>query len=759
MVQFMDPIPMNIFGIEGRRIAGMRAVGILTFGILFSLGGGRALASDIFENYELRSEVTVGTRLYVVESPYDNDNVTGFFDQYRYIEKKDQRLSYFFDFQDLFQHVDLGLMREDGTYLLRAEHFSRNAINSNTLFDFDWRGLDIDAEIWRIRSDSLLFFPSGTEEGWVPPPGEQPSTFALGSTYSPMVSAGDFFVRDDRIYVERLSAGGEIGFRPEDFGLDTAFLDQARMRARHETRTGYRQDSFLLDSRENISSLQSFRGNGRRIDQSLTSLGSSLVLSPPGALTGLIAFDFEHFEEEAPIVTLADLATPASGITPPNARPETLGREFFFVPDTNRFSLSLELARRGGGATFDFGAFASHLEQTGRRSNLQSLKGLPDNAVTTASAHADFFIPFGSVDLTGFVKYNHRNNDLNQAVFAQLEPFDRQESPYIKKRGELQASLEAGVSPYRGSRLGLGYALDRVDRDLVYPDPGSSGILPRVSLIGEKSLRHRVFLEGRGRFFRSLRASGELSYFRAPEVAYPTDLSEGIDFRARTHYTLPLSLLEFPISLTASGRVLDGENKEFELPCPAALACDSRKRKFERLEWGYDLGLTLMPGDSFVFYGTFSQAADRQDFQYMRTDFPRYFEGASFFIDSIPHYESDVKSLTLGGTANAFYGIDFGLSASFTWVDLSANGDSNVGSNVGKLINEANRVDSRIFSLDGEIDYRISPVFEFGIGYRYEEFVDDAQLGPLDFDSSVHRITLRVSIDFGALARPPAEAF
>ncbi len=87
MVQFMDPIPMNIFGIEGRRIAGMRAVGILTFGILFSLGGGRALASDIFENYELRSEVTVGTRLYVVESPYDNDNVTGFFDQYRYIEK------------------------------------------------------------------------------------------------------------------------------------------------------------------------------------------------------------------------------------------------------------------------------------------------------------------------------------------------------------------------------------------------------------------------------------------------------------------------------------------------------------------------------------------------------------------------------------------------------------------------------------------------------------------------------------------------
>ncbi len=269
-----------------------------------------------------------------------------------------------------------------------------------------------------------------------------------------------------------------------------------------------------------------------------------------------------------------------------------------------------------------------------------------------------------------------------------------------------------------------------------------------MSVINPKSLSHRVFLKGRARLFRSLQLSGELGYLWAPEVAYPTDLSQAVSFRARGSYSLRGGVAQVPLTVSFSGRVLDGKNDNFDLPGPGPVSNGARRAKnFERTDWGYDLTLTALPWASVALYGTFSQSGDEQDSDYVRTTLARSAGGGSFYIDSIPHYTSDLKSLIIGGTLSDLGGVNLGLSAAMTWAEMMASGASGVGSNIGQLINDANRIKSRILTLDSDFDYSIREGLVAGLGYRYQQFIDDAQLGPLNLDDAVHTIMLRLKLD------------
>ena len=286
---------------------------------------------------------------------------------------------------------------------------------------WDWRGLDLDLDYRRYRSDSLRFFPKGTWAGAPNPPD------AYGVQYnsdlcppepalpSPCASEAfglrpsQVFEENHRIYVNRQSVGGQLAFRPEGFDQPLPLLSQFRARARYETRKGYRQDSFVLATpQENTTGnlTQSFRGNRRKINQQVTSAGTTLVLSPFDLFEGSLAFDFEKFREEAPTVTRNSI--------PPFPSPPAPGgdRAFFFVPDTNRFTGTLQLSKRTDSMVLNAGVSGARLEQTGRLSPLQGVYDLCagrgsncDNAITLISAHLDAKAPLlQDVDVYAWMK-------------------------------------------------------------------------------------------------------------------------------------------------------------------------------------------------------------------------------------------------------------------------------------------------------------------------------------------------------------------
>jgi len=741
---------MNISGTDRPRCAHGRLARAV-FSVLVCFLAPSAWADDPADPLAVKGSATLGTDLYVIENPFDNANVTGFFDQYRYIRDKGAELPFFLD----LTHFNLGLVREDNTYLLRVERWSRNAINANTLFNLGWKGLIVEGEIRRYRSDALRFFPQGTEDDWT----GVPQGLGFGTTYNPGVPGlisnnttdiDAIFGGNYRIGIERFDFQSEIALRPDGFGYDNRVLKEARLRAGYGSRTGHRQDSFLLDLNESLDPTSRFRGNRRAVDQTVTNGGTGFVFALGETIAANLAFDIEKFVEDADVVTLEDLvAGSGGGLMPTNTAPETLAREFFFVPDTNRYSGSLQLTRRGERSLVNAGVFATHLEQTGRLSNLQTRYSLGLNNVTTVSAHLDGAVPLADrLELSGFLKYIYRANNIDEDAFTALDlPGGGQESPYIRKRNEVRGSAEIALRPMASTRIALGYGLDWVDRELAYPQ-GGAGVQPDVSVIHPRSSSHRVFLKGRTRLFRSLQLAGELGRLWAPEVAYPNDLSEATSFRGRGSYSLGRRMPGLPLTLSFAGRVVDGKNDDFDLPGPGPVSNGSRRAKnFERTDWGYDITLTALPHALVALYSTFSQSADEQSSDYVRTTLARSAGGGAFYVDSIPHYESDIKSLTVGGNMTNPHGLALGVSAALTWADLWAGGAQGQGSNVGQLINDANRIESRILTLNTDLDYRIRDGLGVGFGYRYQEFIDEAQLGPLDLDETVHTVMLRLKVD------------
>ena len=132
----------------------------------------------------------------------------------------------------------------------------------------------------------------------------------------------------------------------------------------------------------------------------------------------------------------------------------------------------------------------------------------------------------------------------------------------------------------------------------------------------------------------------------------------------------------------------------------------------------------------------------------MRTTLARSAGGGAFYIDSIPHYESDLKSLRVGGTLSDLHGASLGFSSALTWAKMTTRGAAGVGSNVGGLIGDANRIDSRILTVNADLTTTLREGIGAGFGYRYQQFIDGAQLDPLDLDETIHTVTLKLTADF-----------
>ena len=389
---------------------------------------------------------------------------------------------------------------------------------------------------------------------------------------------------------------------------------------------------------------------------------------------------------EAPKVTFADIAAADPSSIP--APSESLGlRAFNFVPDTDRLSGSLRVDTKIGRAAVQGGGFITHLRQT-NRAPLQRALELDRQQVTSWSAHGGFELALDhDLELMGPAKFSERRNglDVNDLAGQQL-------GPILRRRSELDTRLELSLRPQAGARVATGYRYEWIDRNLRYPEALLAVDEP-VALITGRSESHNLYLRGRARLFRRLQVSGELGWEYRPQRDYPRDMTHSVYFDARGAYTL---LRPIPISLSLQGGVRDGHGNGRVLTGSASQAC----MDLDRLQWSYSATLTAVPASSTTLTLSFVQHQDDQETPYLRTDFPRTF--GSGFTNFLPnpervHYDSGVRSLSLGGRQKLTDSLEMRGFANLTWVEADIEGNNLTGA----ALDGVNEIRSRILSAGG----------------------------------------------------------
>ena len=347
-----------------------------------------------------------------------------------------------------------------------------------------------------------------------------------------------------------------------------------------------------------------------------------------------------------------------------------------------------------------------------------------------------------------------------------------QVDPFLRKRKQANGGIEFTLKPVAGTLVAAGYRGDYVTRDLRFASPPEA-ITPGVNLQNADSVTHAVYLRARTRLLRGLQLSGELGYERSPEVSFPRDSASScfdgasircLYFEGRGSYTLAAPV---PVTLSASGYVRHGENDEIFLQdvSDPGMPGNGEPKDFKRSEWSYNVNATVVPCqdvsfcDSLVLYTSFIQDRDSQFFEHVRSDLPRYFAPAGgfltvdFFIDSPIDYESDLKTLILGGTYQIVPEVSVSLAPTLTWLRADFG-----GSDTADILDDVNQIDSRIFSIESTVGYEPIAGLYFEVGHRYDDYRDERDLAALRLDSHVHTLSFSARFDFALLKHIPKQA-
>lgn len=693
------------------------------------------------QDLEWVGEVTAGAKFYVLESPFDDDDVSSFFDQYRYIATEDESVPWYAD----AIHLDTGLQREDGTYLVRGERWSPAWINERGEVDLDWKGVDASFDYSRLRTDDLRVYPQSTR-GRLP---TDKSSYA--ANYQSDID--DAIGKDRRLFTRRTTAGGEVELRADDFGLQNSVLESARVYSRYQKRDGYRQDGFLLDRIRELGTdgqnRQRFRGNRRRFDQDVVVVGGGVTTQPADLFTGVIDVNFERFREHAPTVDLGDLAAeqPKLGTDLTTAQSD---RAFNYVPDTNRITGSLQLSRRFGDFSVNAGANISHVEQSGNLSPLQELRDVDNTEIVDYATHFAFDAPFqvGSLDMAvgAFVKYRRRENkfDYENDIALITDEFrgapDGQVDPFLKNRDQVDGEVEWTLRPWAGSLVGLGYRLHYVDRDWRYAEPPGT-ITPSVGFEAKESEAHTAFVRGRTRLGRATRISGELGFVWAPHTGFPTEFKRSQYFEGRASTTIPVRIAN---SLTAFGRVEHGSNDDFK---PQGESADTTQRKkYDRTSWNAGITAQVVPWEDMSFFTSYVHSQDHQDFRHVRSNIPRYSDpnDLKFFIDSNIDYDANVDVLSLGTETRWNSWLGTRIATILTWVEADFKRDTPAG----LQLDELGDVNDRIVSAETGVSLYLPLNTRVDLGYRFDQFHNKDHDSPLNLDEDVHTISIAFTVAY-----------
>ena len=695
------------------------------------------------EDLSVRAEATLGAQFYDLDKPFDDDDLTSFFDQYRPIRNKDADLPWRMD----VLHLDAGLEREDGTHLLRLERTSPEWRAERMRLDLGWRGLRLDARAHRIRNDELRVYPEDTgDAALIPvfPTQFNPDAAGLG--------------RDEKFLVRRTGGRAELRLRPEDFGYGLPGLDQVTAFAGYEQRKGHRQDRFLLDDTEASGAQTSrFRAFRRDLDQVVRDYGGGIVFSPFDLVTGALDVRYVRFRERNTELVQSDLAAldPAIGAV---AAPLD-SRAFFHVPDTNRLSGRLRLSRRVGDASFHGGAFATVLEQSGKGPTLQRIEGIRDGKVTTLTWHGAFDVPLRwGLALSGHAKWLRRDNGLDEDAFDAFSSDGEQVGVFLRDSRELDAELELSARPIAGSLLAAGIRTRQIHRNLRFGDDASPGSIQQpFVLVNDESERYTAYLRGRVRLLRSLRLGFEGGYEWAPQIGMARELEDAAFLKTRGSWTLPFR--RTPLTLSFFGDARHGSNDDVVLAAfvPSTGTFDpdrTREKKFQRVDWRYGFTLTAAPLPELVTFASFVHARDQQEFAHVRSNIARFnydpgfaTGNLGFYLDSEPNWDSELQTLVGGTTWNATDRIDASVTSSVTWVRARFRDDGPTA----QALERGTAIRSRILSLDARLGFVPRDGVRLELGYRLDDFGETRQLDPLPLDADRHTFTIAVTLDWPAL--------
>ncbi|UCE87735.1 MAG: hypothetical protein JSU66_08525, partial [Deltaproteobacteria bacterium] len=262
--------------------------------------------------YELDWSATFEARLKDFQSPEDDDDVAGFFDQYEFTRNKDKQPTIELGLSEFaLDLLEIGEETETPRLQFRMRSPTSNLNVSGQSFyigeyflnqraDLYARpdGLALDIDYRRFRTEDLRLF---NEAGW----------------------NADLTAPDDRFFVRRTQVGGELRIRPEELvsgerGALGNLLSEIALRGGYGERQGNRQTRYqLLQSRT------------QELDQNVTDGGGGLVFNPAGLFTLAVDFDHQRFREDAS----------------PNLFG---GRTIAFVPDTDRTTGTVRINRRFG---------------------------------------------------------------------------------------------------------------------------------------------------------------------------------------------------------------------------------------------------------------------------------------------------------------------------------------------------------------------------------------------------------------------------
>ena len=644
-------------------------------------------------------EATLGANLYDISPPFNSSAIGGFFDQWRYIENKEDSPPYYVD----LMYLNLGVQRLDGTYLTQLELWSPNLLNERGTLDAQWRGLELEVNYRRQRNELLRFFPDGTNEG-----------VGYGSEYFPDTPNDEILDANRRFWIKREGFDGTLSLDFDEMGWSNPAIEKLSLYGDYQVRKGYRQDSLLGPGQ----SFGDFQGARRRVDQEVASVGAGLLTFPFEVVTAKLDVNVQSFTERAP----QDVEF---GFFQPD-----------FVPDTNRITARLDVSRRFSQANFTLGAFVTHLEQTGDETPLQKAVMLDKNVTTRYSVWGSFDSELPSIfELTGYAKWTYLDNGVDPD-FSLIQV----SSPYMRASGDLKANLEIAARPVSGTRAALGYRAEYTHRSLRYG--GFFTVQPEASAIRPNSLHHYFYLSARSRLLRGLNLQGEIGFDWGPEVSYANEFEKAVYFEGRGDYTLPIAL---PVVLSASSHVKNGKSPGYEF----AGFLNSRTKSYERLVWRYDVTATVVPMQRLSLFTTFAQVYDDQDFTHLRATNQRRFPGTEYFIDSNPDYRSNVKSLSTGGSLAVTKQVDFSAAASLTWTNADYRGPSTTD----RVLEEANQIDTRIVTLESDLDYEVVEGLGLGIGYRWQQYQDNEVQEFLDYSGTIHTVTLRATVDLAALPK------
>jgi len=351
---------MNIFATNARRAAAAASV------LLLYASTGFADESSLLDETTLRVDAALRATVIKESSPYHDDDFTSFFDQYRYVATKDDELPWHLD----LRRLGIAFERSDGTQPLVLTRESRGWANENGRIAFKVPSWSAEVGYRRFRTAERRLFPVGTG-----------AAFPLfGTVYNSELPATNPLGAGARLAVRRTWIGGEAGYRDYESAQQGFALTEGRIFGSHESRTGRRQDRFLIETNSVTTDTERFRGRRRELNQESVTAGLSATVANEKQFTTTGEVRFEGFRERSTAFRYSDLAAnnPAIGLFG-DARID--GRPFRYVPDTNRIIASLSLSGKvGRGHVRVIGHFA-HLRQSGAGSPVQRLAGLEENVV------------------------------------------------------------------------------------------------------------------------------------------------------------------------------------------------------------------------------------------------------------------------------------------------------------------------------------------------------------------------------------------